>query len=193
MQINSKIILRTLSVVLTVGSVAIGLIIWKLKYVPAYGGDFELTYRAQPWKFLDDTKKLNLLYFGYVKCPDVCPLTLSYAGGAFRKLTPEQLDKIRLIFVSVDQENDDPVAVADYATNFFSSFIGLSGSLSQIDKAIGLYPASYMVEKNEKSYIGYSIIHTDKIFFLNNKGTVQDFVASPRDSEIVLQKIKELL
>ena len=193
MQINSKIIFRTLSVVFTVGALAIGLIIWKLKYVPSYGGDFDLTYRAQPWRFSDDTKKLNLLYFGYVKCPDVCPLTLSYAGGAFRKLTPEQLEKIRLIFVSVDQENDDPIAVADYATNFFSSFTGLSGSLSQIDKAIGLYPASYMVEKNEKSYIGYSIIHTDKIFYLNNKGIVQDFVASPRDSEIVLQKIKELL
>ncbi len=193
MQINSKIIIRSLSLVFSVGAIAIGLLIWKLKYTPSYGGDFELTYRAEPWKFSAEPKKLNLLYFGYVKCPDVCPLTLSYAGGAFRKLSSEQLEKIRLIFVSVDQENDDPEAVADYATNFFASFIGLSGSLQQIDKTIGLYPASYMVEKNEKSYIGYSIIHTDKIFFLNEKGIVQDFIASPRDSDLVLQKIKELL
>ena len=193
MQIDSKIIIRTLSVVFTIGALAIGLLIWKLKYVPSYGGDFELTYRAEPWKFSAEPKKLNLLYFGYAKCPDVCPLTLSYAGGAFRKLSAEQLEKIRLIFVSVDQEHDDPLAVADYATNFFPSFIGLSGSLQQIDKTIGLYPASYMVEKNDKSYIGYSIIHTDKIFFLNEKGIVQDFIASPRDSDLVLQKIKELL
>lgn len=193
MQVNLKIIFRTLSVTFTVAALALGLLIWKLKYTPSYGGDFELTYRAQPWKFSSEAKKLNLLYFGYVKCPDVCPLTLSYAGGAFRKLSAEQLQNIRLIFVSVDQEHDDPVAVADYATNFFPTFMGLSGSLQQIDQTIGLYPASYMVEKNEKSYIGYSIIHTDKIFFLNDKGIVQDFVASPRDSEIVLQKIKELL
>lgn len=188
-----KLILRGLFVTFSIATLVAVYFIWKLKYVPSYGGNFDLTYRAKPWTFADDAKKLNLLYFGYVKCPDVCPLTLSFAGGAFRGLTPAQLDNVRLIFVSVDQEHDDPIGVADYATNFFSSFIGLSGSLDQINSTIQMYPASYMVEKNPEAYIGYSIIHTDKIFFLNNKGIVQDFVASPRDSEIVLQKIKEYL
>lgn len=169
-------------------------IIWYSTKEPAYGGDFNLTYRAQPWKFSDQPKKINLLYFGYAKCPDVCPLTLSYVGSAFRKLTKEDLEKIRLIFVSVDQEHDKPDDVADYATNFFSEFIGLSGSSQkQIDEAIHLFPASYMVEKNPKSYLGYSISHTDRVFFLNKNGQVIDSVAGPRDFDSILTKIKEHL
>ena len=37
-----------------------------------------------------------------------------------------------------------------------------------IDLAIKPFGASYMVEENPKSYLGYSIAHTDRIFVLNN-------------------------
>ncbi len=157
------------------------------------GGDFQLTYRGQPFQFSAAPKKLNLLYFGYAKCPDVCPLTLTFAGKAFKQLTPDEMINLRLMFVSVDAEHDNPNDVADYATNFFPEFIGLSGSQAQIDAAIGLFPASYMVEKNPKSYLGYSIIHTDRIFFLDDKGRVLDSVVGPRESESILAKIKEHL
>jgi protein SCO1/2 len=167
--------------------------LWKFNQQPEYGGDFALTYQGQPWQFSADAKKLNLLYFGYVKCPDVCPMTLSYAGDAFKKLSADQAMMARFIFVSVDFAHDSPKSVADYATNFFPNFLGLSGSQQQIDKTIALFPASYMVEDNPKSYLGYSIIHTDKIFFLNKQGKVIDFVASPRDSQQILDKIKEHL
>lgn len=186
--------LRIFTIVAIVGALYFGIAIWKTMKGPISGGDFTLTYRGQHWTFSSETKKLNLLYFGYTKCPDVCPMSLSYAGGAFRMLKDEELKDTRFIFLSVDQAHDKPNEVADYATNFFPTFIGLSGSKEQIDKAIGLFPASYMLEENPKSYLGYSISHTDRIFFLDSDGIVIDSISGSKEgSESIYKKIKEHL
>lgn len=186
--------LRIFTIVAIVGGLYFGIAIWKTMKGPISGGDFTLTYRGQHWTFSSATKKLNLLYFGYTKCPDVCPMSLSYAGGAFRMLKDEELKDTRFIFLSVDQAHDKPNEVADYATNFFPTFIGLSGSKEQIDKAIGLFPASYMLEENPKSYLGYSISHTDRIFFLDSDGIVIDSISGSKEgSESIYKKIKEHL
>ena len=188
-----KNLFKIVGVVLTLVTIVIISLILYSTRKPSAGGDFSLTYKNQLWKFSENPKKLNLLYFGYAKCPDVCPLTLSYAGSAFKKLTEAELKNIRLIFLSVDQAHDDPLAVAEYATNFFPNFIGLSGSREQIDSTIKLFPASYIIEDNPKSYLGYSIAHTDRIFFLDDEGMLIDSISSPRDAELVLNKIRENL
>jgi len=119
-------------------------------------------------------------------------MSLSYAGDAFRMLKSDELSDVRFLFLSVDQAHDKPNDVADYAANFFPTFIGLSGSKEQIDKTIGLFPASYVLEENPKSYLGYSISHTDRIFFLNSKGVVIDSISGSKEgSDSIYKKIKE--
>ncbi len=121
-------------------------------------------------------------------------MSLSNAGGAFRLLNSSELNNVRFIFLSVDQAHDKPDEVADYATNFFPTFVGLSGSKEQIDKTISLFPASYILEENSKSYLGYSISHTDRVFFLNSKGIVVDSVSGSKDgADAIYKKIKENL
>lgn len=172
---------------------ALGLTIWYGTKPPVLGGDFSLNHCGQPWEFSKDPKKLNLLYVGYAKCPDVCPMSLSVSGQAFKSLTPTELAQTRLIFVSVDFEHDTPESVAEYASQFYPDFIGLTGSEADIQRTVSLFGASFMVEKNPKSYLGYSIAHTDKIFYLDSNGRVIDFIPQPRSSEEILHKIKEHL
>ncbi len=174
-------------------TIALSLMIWYARKAPDLGGDFSLVHRSQNWKFSESPKKLNLLYIGYAKCPDVCPMSLSVSGQAFKKLSPEELKHTRLIFISVDAEHDTPDAVANYAAQFNPEFIGLTGFEKDLRKTVDLFGASYMVEKNPKSYLGYSIAHTDKIFFLNYKGKVIDFIPNPRSANEIFYKIKEHL
>lgn len=193
-QKSALLALRLFTIVIVLGVTYFGYTIWQTMKGPVSGGDFTLTYRAQNWTFSTEAKKLNLLYFGYTKCPDVCPMSLSNAGGAFRLLNSSELNNVRFIFLSVDQAHDKPDEVADYATNFFPTFVGLSGSKEQIDKTISLFPASYILEENSKSYLGYSISHTDRVFFLNSKGIVVDSVSGSKDgADAIYKKIKENL
>lgn len=160
---------------------------------PTVGGSFELKYRGAEWRFLDHNKRLNLLYIGYARCPDVCPMSLSVVAQAFLKFSENELKQIQLLFLSVDYQNDKPDDVADYAAQFFKDFVGLTGTKEQIDFVVNLFGASYLMEKNPKSYIGYSIAHTDKIFFLNEKGEVIKSIANPRSDEQIYQSVKQLL
>jgi protein SCO1/2 len=169
------------------------LVIWYAQKKPVIGGDFQLNFRGQQWKFDQNKKQINLLYVGYAKCPDVCPMSLSHSAQAFLKLTADELNLVQLIFVSVDHENDTAANVADYAAQFFPHFIGLTGTKQQIDFTVNLFGASYILEKNPKSYIGYSIAHTDRIFILNNKGILIDSISSPRSADEIYNKIKENL
>lgn len=182
------------SVVIVSFTLAIGFYLKKTIQGPTFGGDFSLTYRNQPWTFSSAPKKLNLIYFGYTKCPDVCPMSLSFAGQAFRKLNEKELNQVRFIFLSVDQSHDNPDDVADYAQNFFPAFLGLSGSQVQIDAAIKLFPASYMYEENPKSYLGYSISHTDRIFLVDQDGLMLDSIPGSKEgADQIYNKIKEYL
>ncbi|MFZ3230362.1 MAG: SCO family protein [Pseudobdellovibrio sp.] len=160
---------------------------------PTLGGDFLATSINGNWNYSDDAKDLNLLYIGYSKCPDVCPLALSFASQAFKQLSEKELNRSRFIFLSVDYDHDTAKAVADYASQFFPSFIGLIGTKTQVDSIVALFGASYMVETNAKSYLGYSIAHTDRIFFLNKKGQLIDSLPNPRSADSVTEKIKGLL
>lgn len=157
---------------------------------PKIGGTFSAVSNEGPWNFNDAAKDVNLLYIGYAKCPDVCPMALSYSQGAITKLSDQQRANIRFIFVSVDVQHDTAESVSIYAKQFHPDFIGLTGSQQQIDDIVKLFGASYIVEPNPKSYLGYSISHTDRVYILNKKGIVVDTVASPRSVDELLQKIR---
>lgn len=159
----------------------------------ADGGDFELTYNGQPWKFTEHAKAVNILYIGYAKCPDVCPMTMSYVSQAFRKLNPEEISQVTFSFLSVDRDHDDPKDVATYAAQFNPSFFGLSGSRAQIDKVSKLYHAMYLIEDDPKSRLGYSVSHADRIHFLDSRGKVLSKIQNPRSADEIATTVKGLL
>ncbi len=187
-----KIYKYTILLCVAVLTILIAFIIYQNKS-SQIGGDFNLQFRQQQWNFAKNAKKLNLIYFGYAKCPDVCPLSLSAAGQAFRQLEAKYLDQVQLVFVSVDQANDNAEDVADFASQFFTSFIGLTGTAEQIKTAADLYHVVYIMDKDPKSFLGYSISHTDRIFFVDENGFVQDSITHARDPNEILNKIKGLL
>ncbi len=167
--------------------------LYYLVHEPQVGGDFTLVHRQQPWNFRAHAKPLNLLYVGYVKCPDVCPMTLSQTSMALRQLSSADRERLQLAFVSVDTDHDTADSVADFALNFGPEFVGLTGGRIAIDQVVNLFQASYVIESVPSSYLGYSVAHTDRLFFLDQKGIVIDSIANPRSSEMILKKIKENL
>lgn len=188
-----KNIVKVAAVVFVLSLLSLAAVIWWGNREPVRGGDFTLQSSQGEWTLSRHAKKLNLLYIGYAKCPDVCPMTLAYAGAVFKNLTSEQLKDIQLIFLSVDHEHDTPASVHDYAAQFYKDFIGLTGTQEQIDLTVNLVGASYILETDAKSYLGYSISHTDKVYFLNDKGRVLGAETSVRSEEQILNKIKEYL
>jgi protein SCO1/2 len=103
--------------------------------------EFTLTDTAgQKYSFAQQTAgKATLLFFGYTRCPDICPATMADIGVALRQL-PESVSKqVTVVFVSTDVKHDTGAIITRWLKNFspntHASFVGLRGTQSQIDAA----------------------------------------------------------
>jgi protein SCO1/2 len=75
--------------------------------------------------------KVVLLSFGYTTCADVCPVTLAVLAQARRQLGAGGAD-VQVIYVTVDPERDDVARLRQYLAAFDASFMGGTGSATQL-------------------------------------------------------------
>ncbi len=87
------------------------------------------------YDFAGETEgKLTLLYFGYLNCPDICPVHLAQIAEVFDQ-KPDLARQTEVVFVSVDPDRDDRQSIRDYLEGFDHRFVGLTGSLAEVQAA----------------------------------------------------------
>ncbi|HTY03856.1 MAG TPA: SCO family protein [Rhodocyclaceae bacterium] len=123
------------------------------------GGDFVLQSADGPVDTVTMRGNVVLVYFGYTYCPDICPTSLTVTGQALAKLSPEELARVRTIFVSVDPERDTPERLKSYTAFFHPSIIGVTGSADAVAAAAKLYGAVY-ARQNVGGGAGYVVDHS---------------------------------
>lgn len=79
---------------------------------------------------------LTLVFFGYTHCPDVCPIQMATLGAAFRELSPELRNRIKVVFVSTDPERDTPERLRTWLDAYDPTFVGLRGPIEEINEAL---------------------------------------------------------
>ena len=107
---------------------------------------------GQPYDLRRQTAgRSTLLFFGYTSCPDVCPTTMGDIGVAMQKLSPEEQQKIDVVFVSTDPERDTPQVLRTWLDSMGKSFIGLTGDLDKVKaaaKGLGILVEDPVVNKD---------------------------------------------
>lgn len=78
--------------------------------------------------------KLTILYFGYLNCPDICPVHLAQIAETFDQL-PAIARDAEVVFVSVDPGRDSPEDIRDFLDRFDQRFVGLTGSAEELELA----------------------------------------------------------
>ena len=140
---------------------------------PFHGADLGGAQYGQTWTLIDGNGKnrtlgdyrgeVLLVYFGFTHCPDVCPLTLGHLQSALTSLGAEQ-DRARVLFITVDAENETPAAMRDYLMPFGPRFTGLSGNAEALSAAAKDFKV-YAARKGTASFE-----HAGFIFAFDPKG-----------------------
>jgi len=91
------------------------------------------THDGQPFQMSAQRGKVVLLYFGYVNCPDECPLTMAHVKLARNELGDEA-SNVQVVMVSTDPVRDTPEALAEFMGKFDPSFLGLTGTPEALQK-----------------------------------------------------------
>jgi protein SCO1/2 len=120
---------------------------------PTEKGSFVLTdTEGESYDFAARTEgKLTLLYFGYLQCPDICPVHLAQIAEVLGE-DADLARKTEVVFVSVDPDRDTPEAIREFLDRFDTAFVGLTGSHDQLktaQEAAGVPPARILGEGDD--------------------------------------------
>jgi len=157
-----------------------------------YGRSLELTDHTGKARRLEDFRgKVVVVFFGFTRCPDVCPTTLADAAQAMRELGPDA-DRVQVLFVSVDPERDTQEALAKYVPAFDARFLGLRGDLEATRRATKEFKV-YFEKRPGKTPDDYSVDHSAQSYVLDPQGRLRLFVRHDRMAEDLAPDLRVLL
>ncbi len=91
------------------------------------------------FSFSQTAGRPTLLYFGYTRCPDVCPTTMADVAQALQAVPAKIRQAAYVVFVTTDVKHDTGPVIAAWLRHFDPGlprqFVGLTGSQAQIDAA----------------------------------------------------------
>ena len=157
------------------------------------GGDFILHSSHGEFSLHQLKGKVVLLYFGYTKCPDVCPTSLSIIAQALNALSETELKSVQAVFVSVDPKRDSLKALDEYVSYFHPNLIGVTGSAREIAEAAKRYGVQYEEVPLEGSGFGYAINHSAKTYVVTPEGELRFVFPHETPSFVLLEAIRYLL
>jgi cytochrome oxidase Cu insertion factor (SCO1/SenC/PrrC family) len=139
---------------------------------------------------------LLLAYFGYLSCPDVCPLTMADIARAQGLIGPDLAARTTVAFVTLDPERDDPERMRAYLGHFFE--MGGQRALTAPDDA-SLQAATdrlgvqWEVEPHEPGDDRYQVAHSAITYVIDDRGTVVRELPFGAISEEFAQVLRGLL
>ena len=143
---------------------------------------------------LDDlTGQWHLLFFGYMHCPDVCPVTMGVVAQAKKNATAINHMFPEVVFVSVDPERDKPELLSEYVKYFDKDFIGVTGDKELIKAFTLQMSVVYMKMPAENASGDYVIDHSSALLLLNPEGRLVAFFNPPHDPETILKDFQTVV
>jgi protein SCO1/2 len=156
----------------------------------SFGGPFTLVDgNGKPFSSRKLEGKPYAIYFGFTRCGDVCPTTLSRLARLRKAAGPEAA--LNIVFVTIDPQHDGPKEVGQYATLFNAPIIGLTGSPAQIDqvkKQFGIF-----AEPVPHAAMGKEMEHTATVLLFDRAGKFAGTIAPDEPDSSALEKIKRLM
>jgi protein SCO1/2 len=132
------------------------------------GGPFHLIDQNGKAVSDQDMKgKPFLVFFGFTRCPDVCPTTLFDVSEVLRSLGPDA-DRAGALFITVDPERDTTTALKDYLASFDPHLRGLTGDADALAAVAREYRVYY--KKVPLDGGDYTMDHTAIVYLMDKDG-----------------------
>jgi protein SCO1/2 len=113
-----------------------------------------------------------VMTFGYTFCPDVCPTTLAEFAQIRTRLGPAS-GHVRFVFITVDPERDSPERVRAYTDAFDSTFIGLTGTVAQLEAVRRDYGVTARKRVVAGTSAAYLVDHSALIYVVDREGRLR--------------------
>lgn len=114
--------------------------------------------------------RFQLVAFGYVSCPDVCPTTMLEMQQVLAALGPKAA-RLQPIFVSVDPQRDTLLVLDEYTRAFDVRILGLTASPELVRRAAQAFDVTYtFIREPGAAPNVYTVDHTAGMFLVGPDG-----------------------
>jgi protein SCO1/2 len=155
----------------------------------SFGGPFTLVGAdGKPFSSQALEGKPYAIYFGFTRCGDVCPTTLSRLVRLRRQAANDQA--MHIVFVTIDPANDGPKEVGQYAALFNAPIIGLTGTQAQIDRVKKQY--GIFSQPVPHAPMGKQMEHTATVLLFDRSGQFAGTIGADEPDADALAKLKKI-
>jgi protein SCO1/2 len=156
----------------------------------SFGGPFTLVGGdGRPFSSQKLAGKPYAIYFGFTRCGDVCPTTLSRLVKLRREAASDEA--MNILFVTIDPANDGPKEVGQYASLFNAPILGLTGSQAEIDQVKKQY--GIFARPMPHAAMGKQMEHTATVLLFDRAGRFAGTISAGEPDEDAIGKIRKLV
>lgn len=139
---------------------------------PQLGGAFSLIDHHGNRVTDNDFKgKFSLIYFGFTRCPDICPDELDKMSAAIDIVNNVVGDVVYPIFITCDPARDPPQEMAEYLEDFNPKIVGLTGSYEEIKDICKKFRVYFSTPKNiDPKKDDYLVDHSVFFYLMDPEG-----------------------
>lgn len=131
----------------------------------------------------------TFLFFGYTRCPDVCPTALSLmkeVKAALGAVSPAPT--FQVVFVSVDPQRDTPELLKEYMAAFDPGFIGVSGDDAALRPLVDVLKVSFQRNDQQDKH-NYTVDHSAAIHLIDPQGRAQRVFPPPQQASALVAEL----
>ncbi|KQB08801.1 SCO family protein [Vibrio metoecus] len=137
--------------------------------------------------------RIRIVYFGFTRCPDVCPTSLAMLSAALNQVDDNAKSQLRPMFISLDPERDDAKLAAQYAHYFHPMIEGASGSIETTQQLAHKYGVIFRKTELPNSELKYTLDHSSYFYFLQPDGTLINKVPHTQDPAPIVDAIQKVI
>ena len=129
-----------------------------------------------------------LLFFGFTRCPDVCPLTLARLSGVLASMG-DDADDVRVLLVTVDPAADSTHVLKRYVEGFGPHVVGLTGdsaSLAAVYRGYGAYVAPGAGQAHG------GMAHSSAVYGIDRKGRLRVVIPETANTQETKADVRTL-
>jgi protein SCO1/2 len=148
--------------------------------------------------FSDHLAGWRVVNFGYMFCPDICPINLSFLNDVKTTWDTAQgagslnSEPLNILHITFDPERDNPKLLNQYLTYMNPSFYGLTGDVNNIRAITQQLNVVFIYEEPDERG-NYFITHSDSMALINPQGEYVGIFKGPYNKENMLQALETVI
>lgn len=124
--------------------------------------------------------KVVILYFGFTRCPDICPLTMQNGARILHRMGA-LASRMRVLFVTIDLDYDTLPRLKTYLAGFGSppEIDGLRGTPEELARLARRYAVGYQAPTSADAPDPVSkITHTSAVYLFDARGRAEQILTT---------------